>query len=246
MIGADGTVRRPAGFWSPAVHALLRHFEHVGFEGAPRALGVDGEGRETLSYVDGHTPTEGAAPAGDDIPEKLGELLRCMHDAQKGFLPPADAQWQIAPGTVSGDEVVCHNDPLGTNVIFRHGRPCALIDWELAAPGPRLADVAAAAVWWSPLRRDVGAERWGLPTERRGKRLRRLADGYGLKATGRASLPEMILRVTHGWYESYRVWGGVERRPVWAERWDEGRGELIQAENRWLEENLSDMQGFLR
>ena len=30
------TVRRPTGPWSPAVHALLRHFERVGFEGAPR------------------------------------------------------------------------------------------------------------------------------------------------------------------------------------------------------------------
>ena len=37
--GAHG---RPS---SPAVHALLRHLESVGFDGAPRLLGVDERGR---------------------------------------------------------------------------------------------------------------------------------------------------------------------------------------------------------
>jgi hypothetical protein len=39
-------VRRPAGPHSPLVHALLAHLESVGFEGAPRFLGIDESGRE--------------------------------------------------------------------------------------------------------------------------------------------------------------------------------------------------------
>ena len=35
------TVRRAPGPWTPAVHALLRHLEYVGFTGSPRALGMD-------------------------------------------------------------------------------------------------------------------------------------------------------------------------------------------------------------
>jgi Tol biopolymer transport system component len=35
------------------VHALLRHLESVGFEGAPRVVGFDDSGREVLTYVDG-------------------------------------------------------------------------------------------------------------------------------------------------------------------------------------------------
>jgi len=50
------TVRRNAGPWTPAVHALLRHLEAVGFDGAPRVLGIDGQGREVLSYVPGEVP----------------------------------------------------------------------------------------------------------------------------------------------------------------------------------------------
>src|SRR5262245_21022678 len=47
------TVRRNTGPWTPAVHAMLRHLEYVGFTGSPRVLGVDERGREVLSYLEG-------------------------------------------------------------------------------------------------------------------------------------------------------------------------------------------------
>jgi hypothetical protein len=240
------TVRRPAQAWTPAVHALLRHFEATGFDGAPRALGVI-DGSEVLTWVDGQVAALGCTTGADEAVFALGRLLRRMHDAQAGFRPPAGALWQVAPGTVSDDgEVVCHNDPLGTNVVFRNGRPAALIDWELAAPGPRLADVAAASAWWVPLRRDEGAERWGIPIDRRPERLALLLDGYGLDAAGRGAFPAMLLRVVRGWHESYRVWGGIERRPGWAERWDDGRGVQITAEVDWLQGHLAEIERWLR
>src|SRR5687768_10848530 len=48
-------VYRNAGHWTPAVHALLRYLEAVGFEGAPRLVGtgLDAEGREMLTYIPG-------------------------------------------------------------------------------------------------------------------------------------------------------------------------------------------------
>ena len=55
------TVRRATGPWTPAVHALLRHLESVGFDAAPRVLGVDERGREVLTYLEGET-------IGDDDP----------------------------------------------------------------------------------------------------------------------------------------------------------------------------------
>ena len=47
------TVRRPAGVWTPAVHALLHHLHTVGFQGAPRPLGLDEQGREVLTFIPG-------------------------------------------------------------------------------------------------------------------------------------------------------------------------------------------------
>jgi hypothetical protein len=228
----DGVVRRPAGPWTPAVHALLRHFEQVGFEGAPRALGVE-NGCEVLSYVEG-APSD---DAGDDVLPLIGGLVRRMHDAQTGFQPPVDAAWQIMPGAVRGDaEVICHNDVLRGNVIFRGGSPVALVDWELAAPGPRTVDLAAAASQWVPLRADDDAARDTLPTDRRRDRLRLLLDGYGLDLDPGAFL-DLAIEVRRSWYEAYRVWGGVERRDRWAQAYDSGRCGYIAANLRWLVDN---------
>jgi hypothetical protein len=47
------TVHRSTSSWTQAVHALLAHLELVGFEGAPRVLGFDSEGREVLSFIAG-------------------------------------------------------------------------------------------------------------------------------------------------------------------------------------------------
>lgn len=53
VVRVGDTVRRPLHRNSEFVHALLRHFEAVGFDGAPRLLGVDDQGREILTYVEG-------------------------------------------------------------------------------------------------------------------------------------------------------------------------------------------------
>src|SRR5213080_2099969 len=63
VVRAGDTVRRNAGPWTPAVHALLRHLEYVGFTGAPRAYGIDERGREVLSYLEGVC---GSYPLGPD------------------------------------------------------------------------------------------------------------------------------------------------------------------------------------
>jgi hypothetical protein len=48
VVVTDGGVCRPAGWWTPTVHALLRHLRSVGFSEAPEPLGLE-EGMETLS-----------------------------------------------------------------------------------------------------------------------------------------------------------------------------------------------------
>jgi hypothetical protein len=59
------TVRRQPGERAGFVHELLHHFEAQEWLGAPRFLGIDDDGREMLSYVDGYvawnTPRNSAA-----------------------------------------------------------------------------------------------------------------------------------------------------------------------------------------
>ncbi|MGH3320188.1 MAG: hypothetical protein ACRDN9_08410 [Streptosporangiaceae bacterium] len=79
------TVRRPAGPWTPTVHALLRHLEHVGFQGCPRVVGdgYDDQGREVLTYVDGEIRHPHAW--NDEGAWQVGRMLRAPHGATASF-----------------------------------------------------------------------------------------------------------------------------------------------------------------
>jgi hypothetical protein len=90
---AGDTVRRVAGPWTPAVHALLGHLRANGFPEAPTPLGVDEHGREVLGYIEGDVPTyplPGWALS-DEALVAVAELIRRLHDASAGFNPPPDA-----------------------------------------------------------------------------------------------------------------------------------------------------------
>ena len=52
------TVRRTPSPRAPFVRSLLQHLERSGWTGAPRHLGVDGSGREVVSFVEGLTVAE--------------------------------------------------------------------------------------------------------------------------------------------------------------------------------------------
>ena len=246
VVRVDDTVRRPRSDRAEAVHALLRHFESVRFDGAPRFLGLDERGREVLSFVEGE-PALKPVPAGDEVVRDLGSLLRRMHDAQAGFALPAGVAWPAdLPVEATAESVVCHNDLYWPNVVFREGRPVALIDWDLAAPAPPLYDVASAANYWVPLRPDEQAAEWGLPTRGRGARLRLLCDAYGLADDERPSLLDVVARLNALGYEAHRRLGGLERRPGWREMWDAGSGKQIEARIAWFEAERANLLAFLR
>lgn len=57
VVRVGETVRRPHHARSDYVHAVLEHLASVGFDGAPRLLGTDEQGREVLSYLAGEVVT---------------------------------------------------------------------------------------------------------------------------------------------------------------------------------------------
>ena len=245
VVRVGNTVRRPVGPHTPAVHALLDHFERVGFDGAPRALGIDERGREILSYVEGDAALA-PIPDSDDALAALGHLLRRMHDAQRGFTPAGGAVWHATPVRPEGDaDVVCHNDLFPPNVILRDGLPAALVDWDFAVPAPRLYDIASAANFWVPLAHDERAAEWGLSNARAGERLRLLCDAYGLDRPQRARLLDVVAHRNVMGYELHRVWGGIERRPGFREMWDAGSGEQVLRRSAWFETHRADLLAFL-
>lgn len=183
---AGATVRRPTGPWTPAVHRLLAHLAAAGFDGAPRAHGLDERGREVLDFIPGevaHDPLPDHVRS-DDVLLRTARLLRRLHDATRGC--PADGPWYFPAREPA--EVICHGDVAPYNTIFRDGVPVAFIDFDTAHPGPRLWDVAYAAYRFVPLTADENAQ----PLAAQARRLALFCDAYGLPPAGRAALAETV------------------------------------------------------
>lgn len=148
VVRIGNTVHRNEN-WNPFVHELLLYLDKQGFEGAPKFIGIDDKGREILSFIPGEVP-------GNDYPDfkpyiwsdssfiKSAELLRRYHDAVQGFKstsckPGIKISCLVPEGWE--DEIICHNDAALYNIVFKDEVPIALIDFDLAAPGPRIWDI---------------------------------------------------------------------------------------------------------
>lgn len=151
VVRVGGTVRRPAGPQSPAVAAFLAHLEARGFEGAPRHLGWDEDGREVLTYVEGDVPGGSTVPEWaltDEALVSVAELMRRLHDASEGFLPPEGARWEWPPHPDHATGRVAHKDPCRDNLVFRGGRAYALIDFDWAGPATPAWEMAGVVSHW--------------------------------------------------------------------------------------------------
>jgi len=196
VVRIGDTVRRPVTARASFVHELLKHLETRGFAGAPRFLGIDDVGRETLSFIAGSVPPElGAFSDGQIV--AAAQLLRQLHDATLDS-PLRD-----------GHEVVCHGDASPCNCVFVDGMPVAFIDFDAAHPGSRLEDVAYAAWLWL----DIGNDE--LSDDLQGRRVEAFFRSYGLDsacamesitATQAALSARVESPGVRAWADSCRAW----------------------------------------
>ena len=153
IVRIGDTVRRPLRPFSLTVQAYLAHLRDAGFTGAPLPLGVDEQGREVLSFVPGDVPRNPlpARTAGDEVLVALARLIRALHEASAGWVPPPGAVWGGTPASTGPvtrrAELVSHRDYHPGNVVFRDGLPAALIDFDLAMPTTR--QVTCTRCWAS-------------------------------------------------------------------------------------------------
>jgi hypothetical protein len=253
VVRVGDTVRRPAGPHSPLVHALLTHLESAGFEGAPRFLGLDGSGREVLSYIDGEVAGRPRPPwiADETRLASVGRLVRAYDDAAASFTPPPGALPGIKPAEPPGippapgypPELIGHVDITPENVVFRNGRAYALIDFDLAKPATRADEMFNAMLWWAPLfdPRDADPLLRDVDVPRR---CRILADAYGLSGTDRERIMEVaVLRTRRSWYlmkQRAETLGGG-----WQRMWDEGAGDVIRRREAWLDRYAATLTAAL-
>jgi|GEM_PF-883245 len=145
-----------------------------------------------LEYIPGET-AYGQPPLTVNELKRLGGLIRQFHDAVESFVPPPDAQWDVA---IPPDQcqLVCHNDLAPWNLV-RDGDRWVFIDWDGAGPASRLWDLGYAAHGFVPLHA-------GNNPVLDSPRLRALADGYGLDEQQRKDFPALIAAHTRGMVSS--------------------------------------------
>ncbi len=189
VVRAGPHVLRPSTPHTGSIHAFLRAVRQAGFEGASFPVGVDGDGRERLVFVEGDVPVPPYPgwSQSDTALASVARLLRGLHDAARGF-DPDGLTWDDALADPQGGTLVCHNDVEPSNVVFREGIAVALIDFEFAAPGRPVYDVAQLARLFVPIDDEVDQARVGWRPADRPARLRLVADAYGLDREGRAEL----------------------------------------------------------
>jgi hypothetical protein len=232
VVRIGDTVRRPVGPWTPSVHALLRHLEAAGFDGAPRVLGIDEQGREILEYIPGEVPwlADHKRLLGDEASVvHAGRLLRAFHDAVADFVRPTDAVWRFSDMEEDSDawvdergKIVCHNDATAWNLVVGDDR-WAFVDWDVAGPRPFIWDVAYMAIGLIPISADAVGLGWrnAVPMD---DRMVAFADGYRLLPEDRARLARVITARIRSSYEhgSRRAKAG---EAPWDRMWREGHGD---------------------
>ena len=132
IVWVGETVRRQPKGNAPFVHDLLLFLENQSFRFAPRFLGMDEHGREILSYLEGHTWPGSGSDLSDDLLLQAARIIRSYHDVTAG-------SW-----LAQGHEIVAHHELGPHNTIFHENQLVGFIDWDDAAPGTRLRDLANA------------------------------------------------------------------------------------------------------
>jgi hypothetical protein len=255
VVRVGDTVRRPRGRWSDSVAAYLRHLERIGFEGAPRYLGVDEQGRDVLEFMEGDVPGQPVVEPWAATPAALvgvARLVRRLHDASASFVPRGDACWfgddlrVELPADLPPEppvDVVTHFDVTPQNVVFRDGEPVALIDFDLTRPGAKVRDVANTAMYWVPLvppgDRHPAFARGDVPS-----RLAAFVDAYGLGEDERRRFCDVAIHgATRSWHRMKA--NALRRGGGWARMWDEGVGDLILRRRAWLVEERPVLEAAL-
>lgn len=171
IVRIGDTVRRPANDDRSFQRRLLRALERIGFDAAPRFLGTDEQQRDMLGYIAGTAGTDGAHYSDAQL-SAAAALLRRFHDAT------------VCLDLTAPGEVVCHNDWSPANTVFRDAVPVAMIDFDMAAPGTRLWDLAYSAMSWLNL---------ASPDHAPAEQLRRL--GLMLETYGLGTIPELAVQL---------------------------------------------------
>lgn len=162
IVRVGNTVRRPAKDNAAFVHDLLLWLEEQGFPFAPRFLGVDEQGRDILTYLSGQVWPDSGSGLSNALLVHVASVIRTYHNLTAGS--------RLA----RGHEIIAHHELGPHNTIFQENALVGFIDWDDAAPGTRLRDLANAIYNY------VDVSHWANQTaDEQARHIRLMCAAYG-------------------------------------------------------------------
>jgi Phosphotransferase enzyme family len=240
-------VLRPAPVNGLTIDRVLHHVVSRGFP-APEPLEARRDGRQAFRFIPGQVSfppyPEGWVTADATLGE-VGRLLRSYHNAVQGFDAGDEAEWSTELADPSGGDVICHNDVCIENVVFRDGRAVGLLDFDFAAPGRPVWDLAMTARFWVPLLDPRSAAATGRDGLDPFSRVRLLADAYGLDESSRPGFSEVLMEIED--VAVRFVLGRIEKQDAaFIRMWNALGGKTRhQRKMAWLDANLAHIDRAL-
>jgi len=241
VVRVGDTVFRPTNPHSDTIHRFLLHVAERA-DIAPQPTAPPTHESEQLRFIPGDVPIPPYADWAQTDEALAGTvaLIRSLHEVSRSFQGRAHDAWsaEMADPT-DGGLVICHNDVCLENVVFRNGVAVALLDFDFAAPGRPTHDLACFARMCVPIDDDISRRNLGWLDGDLPRRLRLVADVYGLDLDQRREVVASLDRsIRHGgefvrrhaeagepgfvamWQEIGGMAGFDRRRDWWAQQRD--------------------------
>ena len=232
VVRIGATVRKPATMATPSVKSLLDFLQDRGYPASPKHFGIDEQGRQSLEFIPGTLANAGTPLSLVDL-ERVGGLIRELHEVTACFPIPADARWDV-PIHPDHDDLICHNDLAPWNLV-RNGDRWVFIDWDNSGPGSGLWDLAYAAITFPPI------EPQGDITEI-APRVGALVRAYGLSAPQGQALPE-LMRSRAQAMGDLLVNGAKNGIQPWAQMYEADHAVYWLGAAKFIEEHSQVLQG---
>lgn len=231
-------VHRPIEFWHPAVRDLLDYLQSVDFPYSPKFLGVDDNGREVLSFLNGDSGKEGwKYITNDEGLYRYAKFLRTYHDAVKGYKPSEKLEWANGAKGLQKGQIICHGDFGPWNIVWDiHGNPVGIVDWDLAHPNSPEHDILYALEYSAPFRDDKATIKWhhfgSVPDRKR--RIKIFLEAYGAPMFDDVASKVSKMQREVNDFAKYLAGRGIQPQLDWLKNGDLERGE---EQARWTDDN---------
>lgn len=158
--------------------------------------------------------------------QRVGALVRSIHDASASFTPAAEAGWETLLPPPATD-LICRDDLAPWNLLL--GERWVFIDWDGAGPSTRVWDLAYAAQTFTL--NDPGQDPAQAAT-----RLAAFVDGYRAGHVLRAQLPRAMAQRTAAMFDLLESSHRAGRQP-WGTMFVEGHGQHWRAVSEYVDQH---------